>query len=71
MVGNVLIEYQGIQHYEPVDFGGDYLSTFVDVKRHDAIKRNWCVLNGYNLLEILYTAFNNIQDTLERTVYHP
>ena len=51
---NILIEYQGIQHYQPVDvFGG--ISKYYKQLEHDNAKRNYAKHNGYNLLEIPYT----------------
>lgn len=50
---NTLIEYQGNQHKEPVDyFGGvPYLETLV---KHDNMKRQYAKDNGYTELEIWY-----------------
>jgi hypothetical protein len=49
-----LIEYQGIQHYEPKSkFGG-----LMGLKRqqfHDMMKREYCHKHGYTLIEIPYT----------------
>lgn len=50
---NVCIEYQGRQHYEPVEhFGGE--EQFKVQQRHDQIKRDYCRKNNINLLEIPY-----------------
>lgn len=55
---NMLIEYQGIQHYEPKEFfGTDYFNVQL---KHDAMKRDFAKTNGYVLLEIPYTW--NTQD---------
>lgn len=52
-VGNILIEYQGHQHYEPVSvFGGQ--EKFELQQRHDQIKREWAKNNGYREIEIKY-----------------
>lgn len=52
-VGNILIEYQGKQHYMPVDhFGGQ--AQFKVQQRHDEIKRQWAKNNNYNEIEIKY-----------------
>ena len=51
---NLLIEYQGIQHYQPVDvFGGE--KNFKRQQKNDKIKKQFVIDNGYNLLEIKYT----------------
>ena len=51
---NLGIEYQGIQHYESVDFfGGE--NALVHRKELDERKRNLCKKNGIKLLEWPYT----------------
>lgn len=50
---NLLIEYDGIQHYKPIEFwGGD--SGFEMCQKNDAIKTNYCLENNINLLRIRY-----------------
>lgn len=50
---NVCIEYQGEQHYRPVDyFGGE--EKFKIQQKHDQIKRDYCKKNNIKLLEIRY-----------------
>ena len=49
----VLIEYQGLQHYKPVDvFGGK--EQFKIQQEHDRRKREYAKKNGYKLIEISY-----------------
>lgn len=59
----LLIEYDGIQHFEPVEiFGGvAYLET---VKENDNIKTEYCEVNGLKLLRIPYTEYENIEKIL-------
>lgn len=58
---NMLIEYQGIQHYQPVEvFGGE--EAFKKQQVNDEIKRNFAIDNGYNFVEIKYDE--NINDKL-------
>lgn len=57
---NILIEYQGLQHYEPIDyFGGE--KQFDRQQKHDQLKRDYARKNGYNLIEVPY-----IEDTYEK-----
>ena len=50
---NACIEYDGIQHFQPVDyFGGT--DGFAQCKINDDIKNKFCVLNNINLLRIRY-----------------
>ena len=63
---NLLIEYQGIQHYRPVElFGG--ASTFRTQKHNDAYKRDFASKNGYELLEIPYniSTFKEVLEVVE------
>lgn len=51
--GKYLIEFQGEQHYRPVDyFGGE--KQFQVQKQHDQMKREWAKENGFTLIEIKY-----------------
>lgn len=51
---NILIEYQGIQHYQAEDyFGGK--KQFEKQQYHDNLKREYAKENGYKLLELKYT----------------
>ena len=48
-----LIEYQGIQHYQPKEkFGG--LSGLRKQQYNDALKREYCKAHGYILIAIPY-----------------
>ena len=50
---NTCIEYQGVQHYKPVErFGGE--EQFMIQQKHDMIKKEYCVKNDINLIEIPY-----------------
>ncbi len=50
----ILIEYQGIQHYQPVDyFGGE--SSFETQQKHDKMKLDYAKNNGYKLITVPYT----------------
>lgn len=49
-----LIEYQGKQHYQPsAKYGGK--KGFFQQQYNDNLKRRFCALNGYKLIEIPYT----------------
>lgn len=65
---NLLIEYQGEQHEKPVLFFSSDINiakqNFAKQVEHDNRKRNYANTNGYNLLEIWYYDFNNIEDIL-------
>jgi len=60
---NLCIEYQGRQHYEPVDiFGGD--KQYIKQVTHDKIKRDYCIENNIYFLEIPYWDLDNIEQLL-------
>lgn len=52
---NILIEYQGIQHYEPVDYFGGEAKLKLQQK-HDKMKADYAKNNGYSLIAVPYTA---------------
>ena len=68
-----LIEFDGKQHYIPVNFYGcsneKALKTFFDLKKNDEIKNNFTKLNNYNLLRIKFDQINKIKKILE--IYEP
>lgn len=60
---NLLIEYQGEQHYTPVPgWGGQ--EKFEQQQENDNIKREFAREYNYNLLEISYRDFANIEQIL-------
>ena len=58
---NTVIEYQGIQHFEPVEFFGGEIA-FQDLKKRDKIKQEYCKLHGINYIAISYNE--NIDSAL-------
>jgi Zn ribbon nucleic-acid-binding protein len=62
------IEFQGLQHYKPVDFAGKgeewANQLFIDNQIRDNIKRDYCKNNNIKLIEIPYWDFNNIEKIL-------
>lgn len=57
---HILIEYDGIQHFEPRDFfGGE--KTFKELILNDSIKTKFAKDNNIPLLRIPYTEFDNIE----------
>ena len=68
---NVLIEYDGIQHFEAVDFAGKgdawALEQLKLVQYRDGIKNRYCEHNNIKLLRIPY--FKNIEEELEKFLF--
>jgi len=50
---NTLIEYDGRQHFEPVEYFGG-IKCLVSIQRHDNIKTKFCEDNNINLIRISY-----------------
>ena len=60
---NMLIEYQGIQHYKEKEFFGGK-KQFEKQQYHDNLKRKYAKNNGYKLLELKYTL--DTQELVDR-----
>jgi predicted Zn-ribbon and HTH transcriptional regulator len=59
----LLIEFDGKQHFEPVDiFGGE--DGFIQTRINDEIKNEYCKNNNIELLRIPYWEFDNIEKIL-------
>ena len=64
--GYILIEYNGIQHYEVVEyFGGE--EKFKIQKEHDKRKRDYAKKHGYKLITIKYTydTYESVEEYLD------
>lgn len=56
---NLLIEYNGKQHYEPIEYlGGE--ERFEQQQINDNIKKSWCKKNNIKLIEIPYWDYENL-----------
>lgn len=65
---NVLIEFQGAQHKQPVEyFGGK--EKFKIQQEHDKRKRDYAKEHNIELLEIWYWDFNNIEQILSDKIF--
>ena len=68
---NLVIEYDGIEHFEAVDWGWHknkelILSNFEDLKVRDSIKNDYCKNKNILMLRIPYWDFDNIENILVR-----
>lgn len=52
---NLMIEYDGIQHFKQGSGKYDYLEKFNLTKQHDEIKNIWCKEHNIQLIRIPYT----------------
>ena len=63
---NYCIEYDGVQHFEPIDyFGGQ--EAFERTVEHDNMKNEYCKNNGIELLRIPY--FKNVEEELNNFLF--
>ena len=63
---NILIEYDGEEHYKPIEFfGGE--KNYKKRKNNDKIKTEFCTEFSYNLLRIPYWEKENINEILKQT----
>lgn len=64
----LICEFDGIQHFEPVNmFGGE--KGFKETQERDKIKNKFCKDNGIPLLRIPYWEINNIHRILGKKLY--
>lgn len=65
---NLIIEYDGKQHFEPVKIGGmseeDAKKQFEITQKHDQIKNEYCKSHGIELLRIPYWEQDNIEQII-------
>jgi len=66
---NMVVEYNGKQHYEPIEFfGGE--EYFIIVQKRDNIKKEYCKKNNISFLEISYlnNNYNDIEHILKNNI---
>lgn len=64
---NLIIEYDGIQHFKPVEqWGGD--EYLMEIQTKDTIKNKYCLDNNINILRIAYTEIDNIVEILMKRI---
>lgn len=66
---NLMIEYDGEQHFSPARFSGinieENIKAFEVTQEHDKIKNQYCKEHNINLLRIPYTERENIEEIIE------
>ena len=61
---NTCLEFDGLQHFEPVkEFGGE--KEFYLILKRDECKNKWCTENKVNLIRIRYDEFDKISEILD------
>lgn len=64
---NLVIEYNGIQHYQPIQlFGGE--KRFKEQQERDMALRQYCKEHKIKLIEIPYTDYDNIETILKKAL---
>lgn len=61
---NTCLEFDGLQHFEPVkEFGGE--KEFYLILKRDECKNKWCIENRVSLIRIRYDEFDKISEILD------
>ncbi|MEM4995006.1 hypothetical protein WKH56_20790 [Priestia sp. SB1] len=60
-----LIEFDGKQHFNPVEYFGGEPALKV-LQYNDKLKNDYCSINGFKLIRIAYYDIENISDILEQ-----
>ena len=72
---NVLIEYDGEQHFHPVRFGNMSVEAadqkFQQGQQYDSIKTEYAETLGINLIRISYYDKGNIRELLKHELSNP
>ena len=64
---NTCIEFDGIQHFQPVEhFGG--LESYEQLKKNDKIKNDYCEDNYINIIRIKYDQLDRINEILDNNL---
>lgn len=62
-----LIEYDGEQHFEPIDYFGG-IDKFNSQKENDGMKNSYCKRNNIPLIRIPYWDYDDIEDILDSEI---
>ena len=62
---NTCIEFDGKQHFEPIDFFGG-VDSFVENKNRDKIKNDFCLKQNIKLIRIPYYHYHKIEVILDK-----
>lgn len=65
---NIFIEYNGIQHYKPIDFFGGQ-EQFNKQQNRDQYIRSYCKNNNIALIEFSYLDYNNLEEKLREAIF--
>ena len=68
---NICIEYDGRQHFEPVNFGGslqEMKENFELTNKHDNIKTQYCKDKNIQLIRISYKDLDNVELILKKNL---
>ena len=60
----IMIEFDGIQHYKPIDFFGG-IEKFKEQQKRDNIKNKICISSKIKLLRIPYYEIDNIENIIK------
>lgn len=64
---NIVIELDGVQHYEPIVFFGGEV-TYEKIKQRDKIKDEYCLKNNIKMIRIPYKDKNKLKLIIEKSL---
>jgi hypothetical protein len=64
---DLIIEFNGEQHYKPIDPWGGIIELR-NIKKRDKIKKKYCLDNNINFLEIPYTKIDQIEYLIRKKI---
>lgn len=64
---NIFIEFNGAQHYKPIEYFGGKQSFERQIERDNALKK-YCIDHKVKLIEIPYTEIDNINKILNKKI---
>lgn len=65
---NLIIEYNGVQHYEYNPYFHHSKENFIYRKQKDEIKKEKCLSEGINYLSISYKNYHHLQEILSHVI---
>lgn len=65
----ICIEFDGLQHYKPIEFFGG-IDSFIDEFNRDRVKDRYCLEHNIKLIRIHYSHIDEIDKVLQKEIEH-
>ena len=63
IMGKIIIEFDGEQHFKPINYFGG-ITNYEEIKKRDLIKNEFCEKNNIKLIRLDKTNLNDINEIL-------